>query len=171
MGYRIVPFTIALGIFILDRLTKDVIKTHVTAWETLRVIPGFFNIVHAENPGVAFGFLAESTSAWRNVFLIGLSVTVLVFISALLWKGRGPENWLLRVGLALVLGGALGNLYDRVVHGTVTDFVEVYAGQHYFPAFNVADSAISVGAALLLLDMWRGRNRKLEHAAEADIHR
>lgn len=171
MWYRLVPFAIAVGIFILDRLTKDAIKSHVTGWETVRIIPGFFNIVHAENPGVAFGFLAESASAWRNVFLIGLSVTVLVFISALLWKGRGVENWLLRVGLALVLGGALGNLYDRVVHGTVTDFVEVYAGQHYFPAFNVADSAISVGACLLLLDMWRGRNRKLEHVPQADIHR
>ena len=171
MPYRLIPFGIALGIFILDRITKNVIKSHISAWETLRVIPGFFNIVHAENPGVAFGLLADSTSAWRNVFLIGLSVTVLVFISSLLWKGRGTENWLLRVGLALVLGGALGNLYDRVVHGTVTDFVEVYTGQHYFPAFNVADSAISVGAALLLLDMWRGRSKKLEHAAEVNSPR
>lgn len=171
MPYRVVPFVIALGIFIVDRVTKNVVKLHVTAWETLRVIPGFFNIVHAENPGVAFGLFADSTNAWRNVFLIGLSVTVLVFISSLLLKGRDHESWILRVGLALVLGGALGNLYDRVVHGTVTDFVEVYAGQHYFPAFNVADSAISVGAALLLLDMWRSRGKKLEHASEANSHR
>ena len=171
MPYRIVPFAIALGIFILDRITKNLIKVHVSAWETFRVIPGFFNIVHAENPGVAFGLFADSSSAWRNVFLIGLSVTVLVFISALLWRGRGAESWVLRVGLALVLGGALGNLYDRIVHGTVTDFVEVYASQHYFPAFNVADSAISVGAALLLLDMWLSRSKKLEHAAEASPHR
>src|SRR5207248_2939933 len=85
MPYRLIPFGIALGIFILDRITKNVIKSHISAWETLRVIPGFFNIVHAENPGVAFGLLADSTSAWRNVFLIGLSVTVLVFISSLLW--------------------------------------------------------------------------------------
>jgi signal peptidase II len=165
MPYRIIPFAIALGVFVLDRISKNMIKAHVTAWETLRVVPGFFNIVHAENPGVAFGFLAESSSAWRNVFLIGLSLTVLVFITAMLWRGRGPENWLLRAGLALVLGGALGNLFDRVVTGTVTDFVEVYAGQHFFPAFNVADSAISIGAGLLLLDMWRGRNKKLERAA------
>ncbi|MGI8743846.1 MAG: signal peptidase II [Bryobacteraceae bacterium] len=162
MPYRIIPFAIAFGIFVLDRITKDIIKTHVTAWETLRVVPGFFNIVHAENPGVAFGLLAESTSAWRNIFLIGLSLTVLVFITTLLWRGRGPENWLLRVGLALVLGGALGNLFDRVVNGTVTDFVEVYTGQHFFPAFNVADSAITIGAGLLLLDMWRGRSKKME---------
>jgi signal peptidase II len=160
MNYRTVPFAIAFGILVLDRISKLIIQTHVSALETLRVIPGFFNIVHAENPGVAFGFLAESESAWRTVFLIGLSASVLIFITTLLWKARGNESWFLRVGLALVLGGAAGNLYDRVLTGTVTDFVEVYAGQHFFPAFNVADSAISIGAALLLLDMWQGRSAK-----------
>ena len=160
MKFRTVPFAIAFGIFLLDRLTKLIVRTHVTAVETLRVIPGFFNIVHAENPGVAFGFLAEGESVWRNVFLIGLSATVLIFISTLLWKARGTESWLLRIGLALILGGASGNLCDRVLTGTVTDFVEVYTGQHFFPAFNVADSGISIGAALLLLDMWRGRGAK-----------
>ena len=160
MKFRTVPFAIALGIFVLDRLSKLIVKTHVTALETLRVIPGFFNIVHAENPGVAFGFLAEGESIWRNVFLIGLSSTVLTFITALLWKARATESWLLRIGLALILGGASGNLYDRIVSGTVTDFAEVYSGQHFFPAFNVADSGISIGAALLLLDMWRSRAAK-----------
>ncbi len=160
MHHRAVPFAIAFGILLLDRVTKLMIQTYVTAMQTLPVIPGFFNIVHAENPGVAFGFLAESGSAWRNIFLSGLSATVLVFITTLLWKARGNESWLLRVGLALVLGGAAGNLYDRLSAGTVTDFLEVYTGQHFFPAFNVADSAISIGAALLLLDMWRGRSVK-----------
>lgn len=160
--YRLLPFAIAFAIFVLDRITKNIVKTHITAWETLRVVPGFFNIVHAENPGVAFGLLAEASSAWRNLFLIGLSLTVLVFIASLLWRGRGAETWLLRVGLALVLGGAFGNLFDRIANGTVTDFVEVYSGHHFFPAFNVADSAISIGAALLLLDMWRGRGKKLQ---------
>jgi signal peptidase II len=70
----------------------------------------------------------------------------------------------LRMGLAFVMGGALGNLYDRIVHGTVTDFVEVHMAEHYFPAFNVADSAISVGACLLLLDMWVSRERKSQPA-------
>lgn len=160
MHYRAVPFAIAFAILVLDRVTKLIIQTHVTAMDTVRVIPGFFNIVHAENPGAAFGFLADSGSPWRNVFLIGLSATVLIFITTLLWKAQGTESRLLRVGLALVLGGAAGNLYDRLAAGTVTDFVEVYAGQHFFPAFNVADSAISIGAALLLLDMWRGRSVK-----------
>ena len=121
MIYRTGPVAIAFGSFVLDRITKLIIQTHGTALETLRVIPGFFNIVHAENPGVAFGFLAESESAWRNVFLIALSATVLIFITTLLWKARGTESCLLRVGLALVLGGAAGNLYDRVSTGTVTD--------------------------------------------------
>jgi len=164
---RIIPFLVAASVFGLDRITKGMIKAHLSAWDTLTVIPKFFNIVHAENPGVAFGFLAEATGAWRNMLLIGLSVAVLVFISTLLWRPQNgiAQSWMVRIGLALVLGGALGNLYDRVVHGTVTDFVEVYAGNHYFPAFNVADSSITIGAALLLLDMWRSRERKRETVA------
>ena len=77
----------------------------------------------------------------------------------------------LRTALAFILGGAFGNLYDRIVNGTVTDFVEVHAGQHYFPAFNVADSAVTVGACLLLLDMWRAKERSVNHASEANINR
>jgi signal peptidase II len=164
MPSRLFPFSIAAAVFLLDRLTKSMIKAHVDAQQTVSVIPGCFNIVHAENPGVAFGLLAEATGAWRNIFLIGLSASVLVFISVLLWKPvkAAAPDLLLRIGLACILGGAFGNLYDRVVNGTVTDFVEVYAGTHYFPAFNVADSGISVGAGLLLLDMWRGRGKKIQ---------
>jgi signal peptidase II len=167
MPTRLFPFAIAAAVFLLDRLTKWIIKSHVDAQETLSVIPGCFNIVHAENPGVAFGFLADASGAWRNFFLIGLSTTVLVFITLMLLKPVRPpgRELLLRIGLACILGGALGNLYDRVVNGTVTDFVEVYTGTHYFPAFNVADSGISVGAGLLLLDMWRGRGKRLVSAS------
>jgi len=163
MRDRLIPFLIAGTVLGLDRLTKWLIKTHLTAWDTLTVIPRFFNIVHAENPGVAFGLLADASGVWRDTVLIGLSSAVLVFISTILLRPAQAgvaRNWLVRTGLALVLGGALGNLYDRVVNGTVTDFVEVYAGTHYFPAFNVADSCITIGAGLLLLDMWIGREKK-----------
>lgn len=157
------PFLIAAAVFLLDRLTKWIIKTNVGAFDTHHVIPGFFNIVHAENPGVAFGLLADSTSPWRGLFLIGLSATVMIFISAMLLKpSRGPAENVVRTGLGLILGGAVGNLFDRVANGTVTDFVEVYLGQHYFPAFNVADSAITIGAGFLLLDMWLNRSKKVE---------
>ena len=163
MQSRWAPFLIAAAVFALDRVSKGIIKARVNAFDTHVVIPGFFNIVHAENPGVAFGLLADSTGAWRAIFLIGLSATVMIFITTMLWKpGRSSADNLTRTGLALVLGGAIGNLFDRVVNGTVTDFIEVYLGSHYFPAFNVADSAISIGAGLLLLDMWLGRSRKLE---------
>lgn len=167
---RLIPFLIAASVLALDQITKWLIKTHVTAWDTLPVIPNFFNIVHAENPGVAFGLLADASGAWRDTILIGLSASVLVFISTLLLRpvrAGIARNWMVRIGLALVLGGALGNLYDRIVNGTVTDFVEVYAGGHYFPAFNVADSCITVGAGLLLLDMWRGRERKRDSSLPA----
>jgi signal peptidase II len=160
--YRLLPFLLAAAVFILDRVTKIVIKAHLSGYDTIRVIPGYFNIVHTENPGVAFGFFADSSSPFRGAILIGVSAAVLVLIAiALLKNPRSGDrrNWLMRIALAFVLGGALGNLYDRVVHGTVTDFVEVYADTHYFPAFNVADSSITVGAALLIIDMLRSRER------------
>lgn len=163
MNYRIAPFAIAAGVFAIDRVTKILVRTHLGTWETLHIIPGFFNIIHTENPGVAFGLFADSSSPFRSLILIGLSAAVLVLITTVLIRGPKPEekrNWLMRVALALVLGGALGNLYDRAVHGAVTDFVEVYADNHYFPAFNVADSCISIGAALLIIDMLRGREKQ-----------
>lgn len=156
---RVIPFALAAVILVIDQITKNLIKAHVSAWQTLVVVPGFFNIVHAENPGMAFSLLADASGLWRNVLLIGLSFSVAGFIAILLLRGGTAQHWLVRFGLSLVLGGALGNLYDRAAHGTVTDFVEVYVGTHFFPAFNVADSAISVGAALLIVDIWRTRER------------
>jgi signal peptidase II len=156
---RLFPFVLAAGVVLLDRFTKGLIKSNIGLWDRPHdVIPGFFDIVHTENPGIAFGLLADTSGAWRNVVLIGFSIAVLTVIATMLL--RGTHSALLRNGLALVLGGAFGNLYDRVVNRTVTDFIEVHAGPHYFPAFNVADSAISVGAGLLLLDMWLTRERK-----------
>ena len=156
---RIVPFVLAAGVVLLDRFTKGLIKSRIGLWDRpIDVIPGFFDIVHTENPGIAFGFLAESSGPWRSVLLIGFSIVVLAVIATMLL--RGGHSAALRSGLGLVLGGAFGNVYDRIVNHTVTDFLEFHAGSHYFPAFNVADSAISVGAGLLLLDMWLTRERK-----------
>lgn len=171
MRRRLVPFLIAAIIVVLDRLSKGLIKTHITASDSITVIPGLLNIVHTENPGIAFGMLANSSGAWRDILLIGFSAVVLIAISVVLLRPGSQLNAWLRTGLAFVLGGAFGNLYDRIVNGTVTDFVEAHAGQHYFPAFNVADSAITVGACLLLLDMWRGKERRVSHVSEANIDR
>jgi signal peptidase II len=171
MRRRLVPFLIAAVLVLLDRLTKDSIKTHIGAYDTITVIPGLFNIVHTENPGIAFGLLSNATGPWRNILLIGFSAAVLIAIAAMLLRPSTQRDSMLRTALTFILGGAFGNLYDRIVNGTVTDFVEVHAGQHYFPAFNVADSAITVGACLLLLDMWWAKERKVSHASEVNIDR
>jgi signal peptidase II len=171
MRRRLIPFLIAAVVVALDRLTKSLIKTHVSAVDSITVVPGWLNIVHSENPGIAFGMLADATGAWRDILLIGFSSVVLVAIAVMLLRSSAPRDAWLRAGLGLILGGAFGNLYDRIVNGTVTDFVEAHAGGHYFPAFNVADSAITVGACLLLLDMWRAKERRVSHVPETHIDR
>jgi signal peptidase II len=171
MRRRLFPFLIAAVVIILDRVSKNIIRAHVSPVDSLTVIPGWFNIVHTENPGMAFGMLSNATGVWREVVLVGFSVAVLIAISTVLLRSSIQINVWIRTALGFILGGAFGNLYDRIVNGTVTDFVEAHAGQHYFPAFNVADSAITVGACLLLLDMWRARERKVTHVSQANINR
>jgi signal peptidase II len=166
MIQRYLPFAVATVVLLLDRVTKGAIQAHVSLWEGIPAIPGLLNIVHTENPGIAFGMLANIANPWRDVFLIGFSLTILAIISAILLR-TPAQAMTLRLGLAFVMGGALGNLLDRIVHGTVTDFVELHIGEHYFPAFNVADSAISVGACLLILDLWYSRERKPQTASLA----
>jgi signal peptidase II len=165
------PFAIAAVVVVLDRLTKGIIKSHIGAYDTITVIPSLFNIVHTENPGIAFGMLSNASGAWRDILLIGFSAAVLIVISFVLLRPSTQRDAVLRTALGFILGGAFGNLYDRIVNGTVTDFIEVHAGQHYFPAFNVADSAITVGACLLLLDMWWAKERRVSHVPEVNIDR
>lgn len=163
ISQRFLPFVLAATVVLLDRITKLLIKTNFSVWDPPHVvIPGFFNISHTENPGIAFGLLTDQSSPWRSIFLIGFSIIVLVVISVVLLKpSDSAHSRLLRGGLAVVLGGAFGNLYDRIVNGTVTDFIELHAGtSYYFPDFNIADTAITLGACLLLLDMWHSRDRK-----------
>lgn len=161
---RMLPFSPALVVFLLDRITKSVIQNRLTLWDNIVVIPGFFNIVHAENPGAAFSILADSDSPLRTLLLIALSGAVILFISFQLWQQRAKpagfaDHWTSWLGLSLVLGGAAGNLYDRILVGTVTDFLEFYRGPFRFPAFNAADSGITVGAGLLILSLWLGRTK------------
>ncbi len=170
MNQRFVPFAIAASVFLLDRITKSIVKAHFSMWDTRLVIPNFFNIVHTENPGIAFGLLTDAPGWWRDALLIGFSSAVLIGIATLLLKSgvSGLQGAMMRTALGLVLGGASGNLYDRIMSRTVTDFLEFHAGQSYFfPAFNVADSAIFCGASLLLLDMWRSRETKSQTALDS----
>lgn len=167
MNRRLAPFLISAAVFVIDRLTKGVIRSQVSILDNIVIIPGFFSIVHAENRGAAFGFLSDSTNPLRTLFLIGVSGAVMLFIAYLLWNPRRAgldDGWLSRCGLAMVLGGAAGNLFDRVIRGAVTDFLEFTFGSYQFPTFNAADTAITIGAGLLLLEMWFSHSRKTEPA-------
>jgi signal peptidase II len=159
MNGRVRSAAIIAGVVILDRITKIYIQRNFSPWDMKPVIAGFFNIVHAENPGAAFGFLSESTSHWRSVFLVGVSLTVMAIIGTMLFRVSGRKNVLLETALALVFGGAAGNMWDRLFRGTVTDFLQFFFGSYEFPSFNAADSAISVGACLLILDLWQNRGK------------
>jgi signal peptidase II len=141
-------------VFALDRATKWAIETYVPSVDTYRIIPGFFDIVHSQNRGVAFGLFNDSNSEWRTFILIVLSGVALTLVGAMLWRARRMDK-LTVTGLSLILGGATGNVFDRLIWGQVTDFLEFYIGSLHWPTFNVADSAIVVGSALLLLAMLR----------------
>jgi signal peptidase II len=139
---------------LLDRISKIAARNSVSAYIGIPVIPGWLRLIHTENPGAAFSFLSEGNPILRAFVLIGVSAVVLIFVAKALWTSNpGFATPLVRTGLAFVLGGAAGNLYDRVLRGTVTDFIEVYHRSWSFPVFNIADSAITVGATLLLFDM------------------
>jgi signal peptidase II len=149
---RIVAFLIALGVFGLDRWTKWIIQTRFSAYDTKTVIPGFFNIVRSENPGVAFGMFADSSSASRTPILIGLSIAAVVLLAGMLWRIDRLDAFS-AAGLALIFGGAMGNVFDRVRLGSVTDFLDFYTGAYHWYTFNIADASICTGAGLLILSM------------------
>ncbi len=155
---RVLAYSVAAVVFVLDRITKIVIRHDVSSWDIHAVIPGFFNIVHTENSGAAFSMLSNAPAQWRTLLLVALSAGVQAIIAVMIWRGGNRLSASLRLGMALILGGALGNLFDRVVHGTVTDFLELYYHEFRWPAFNVADSAITIGAGLIILDMLRSRH-------------
>jgi signal peptidase II len=165
---RWTPLLIVAFVIALDRLTKLYIQLELNPWSAIPVLPGLFRIVHSENPGAAFGILAEGNSFVRAGVLIGISSLVLVFVASALWSRTSSfTGGLSRFGLALILGGAIGNLLDRVLRGTVTDFLEVYRGSWSFPAFNVADSAITVGSVILLIELLRPHRKHMNtHVSE-----
>ena len=136
----------------LDRLAKWEVARNLALHENIQVIPDFFRITHVENRGAAFGLFADSPSEWKIAVLVLFSIVALVIVSALLWRNSHSITTT-GVGLALILGGALGNLWDRLVSGRVVDFLLFYVGQYQWPAFNVADSAIVIGAGLLVIEI------------------
>jgi signal peptidase II len=155
---RIKAYAAAAAVFGLDRLTKRIIEQRVSESATYPVIPGFFDIVHSENRGVAFGIFNDSAVEWRSLALIVVAVAAVIVVSVFLWRARHIDSGVLW-GLALILGGAAGNAFDRIVSGRVTDFLDFYIGAYHWPAFNVADSGVVIGSGLLLVDMLRSKGQ------------
>jgi len=132
-----------------DQITKSIIKTHITLYDNLIVIGNFFNITHVLNPGGAFGFFADQPLEVRKFIFLFMSSIVAVFV---LWfyKRCAADFTFLSYGMALIFGGAIGNLIDRFRYGKVVDFLDFYVGSYHWPAFNMADSAISIGMGILM---------------------
>ena len=153
--YRLV-IILTLVVLFLDQATKLWVASVLPLWSSKTVIPGFFNLVHVLNPGAAFGFLSDLDANWRPYFFLGVTALAVVLILHLL-RTVPREDQVLFTALGLILGGAMGNLVDRIRMGEVVDFLDFYIGQYHWPAFNIADVAISIGSVLLLVSVYRTR--------------
>jgi len=149
---RGVHIILALLVILVDRWTKRLVAARIGLYSHVQVIPGFLRITHTENTGAAFSLFADSPAHWKTSLLIGFSAIAIVIVAVLLWKQARPLG-ITGVALSLILGGAAGNLWDRVVSGRVVDFLLVYYKSYQWPVFNLADSAIVIGAALLVIDI------------------
>jgi signal peptidase II len=149
---RAVHLLLALLVVILDRWSKRLVAAHIGVYSHIQVIPGFFRITHTENTGAAFSLFAESPALWKTRLLIGFSVVAAGIVATLLWKQVRPLT-ITGIALSLILGGAMGNLWDRATSGRVIDFLLVYYKQYQWPVFNLADSAIVIGASVLVLEI------------------
>ncbi|HTI37267.1 MAG TPA: signal peptidase II [Vicinamibacterales bacterium] len=147
-----VELAIVLGVIVVDQLTKLLVKRALPLHESRSIIPNLLDFTHVQNTGAAFGLLNAADFPYKSVVMIVIAAVALIAISVYA-RQLGTHERLSRIGLALILGGALGNLTDRALSGYVVDFVDVYWGEAHFWAFNLADAAITVGAVLVLLDM------------------
>jgi signal peptidase II len=145
---------LVLAVLAADQLTKFVVERFTYVGSLRVLVPGLVNLVHTSNPGVAFGLLADPEIPWLAPLLILFSVGVMVLLLWLLATGRAG-GWLAQCGLALILGGAAGNVLDRVLRRSVTDFIDFHLGHYHWYTFNLADSAIVTGAALVVLELFR----------------
>ncbi len=142
---------------VLDQLTKYIAEAELLRHKPVAVIPDFFNFTLMYNKGAAFSFLSDA-GGWQRVLFTGLSTVISIFL--IFWlkqiarDEQQKDNNILQIAITLILGGAIGNLIDRALTGEVVDFIQVYYATYYFPAFNIADSAITLGAGLLILDIF-----------------
>jgi signal peptidase II len=144
---------IAIATLAADQLSKAIVVARFSEDAMISIIPGLFRLVRVENRGIAFGLFSDSSSPIAGTLFALISAAAIILIGVLLWQNH-PAAKLTGWGLALILGGAAGNLVDRLLRGVVVDFLDFYVASYHWPAFNIADSAICIGAATLLWDLW-----------------
>ncbi len=155
---------LSLAVLVLDQWSKWLVELHLGDHASIEVIPGLLNLTHVKNTGVAFGLFAAHGSFTGTAILTALGLGALLFVGYYFWLTPRSDRLLL-VALALILGGAVGNLWDRVLRGAVTDFVDFYFGTYHWHTFNVADSAITIGIALMILGTFSHRERSAASAS------
>jgi signal peptidase II len=151
-GPRRLELWLPVVVVALDQLTKAIVRSQLTMYSSITILPGFVNLTHVRNTGAAFGFLNTADFPLKTVILAAIATGALIGVG-LYAASLARHQLAARTGLALIIGGAAGNLIDRLVEGSVVDFVDVYWQTHHFWAFNVADSAITIGVTIMILDM------------------
>jgi signal peptidase II len=157
-------FLLAALVVLADQASKWLVGTHIPLHDSIVILPGFFRLTHVQNRGAAFGLFDDAPGEWKITVLILFSVLAMAVVAGLLWKNSHAMN-ATGIGLSLVLGGAVGNLWDRLADHHVVDFLDFYLGTYHWPAFNIADSAIVVGALLLVSEILFAKNPQEEQVA------
>ena len=151
------PFLLIVGlVVVLDQITKGLVLVNMPIYHSIAVISGFFNLTHIRNPGGAFGFMAAGSQGLRNLLFVGVSAVAMGLI-VFFYRSTPKTHPVLASALAMIFGGAVGNLIDRLRFGEVVDFLDVYIGAYHWPAFNVADSAITVGITIFIAHVVLGK--------------
>ena len=157
---------ISVIVFVLDQWTKQAVVDSMTLFESIQVLP-FFNFTYVHNYGAAFSFLHDA-GGWQRWFFTAIAIAVSLMI--LWWLKQTPKHQkLLPIAFCFVLGGAIGNVYDRIAYGYVIDFLDFYINDWHWPAFNIADSAIFIGAGLLIIDMFVNKPEDEEQQSEKEL--
>jgi len=143
---------VSAAVIVLDQITKQIVEAKLPLHSSREIVPGLASLTHVRNRGAAFGFLSNAELPYQSVLFSALSFLALAAIAIYAFRLPAAQRWT-QMALALIMGGAVGNLIDRIAHGHVIDFVDVYWKTHHWPAFNVADSCISIGVVMLILEL------------------
>ena len=148
-------FFVSGVLIVMDQYTKLMVSLHIPLNYSVKVVEGFFNFTHIRNSGVAFGLFASQQSEYKALMFIAIS-TIAIIAILVIFHQTPKEKKMVQTGLILIFSGAIGNLIDRVLHGEVIDFLDFFINRHHFPAFNIADSCITVGVIMMVIDLFFG---------------